>query len=113
MLSPLCEKFYLYVSFYLFRTSVSSYFKVPDAFQQKLSAEKTPTLCNALPSFDAMVRIWQEQQRTFEEPFSTVIQKGIDKLDAYREIVQLVPAYTISMSERYPLINRSDEMSSR
>ncbi|KAG1774935.1 hypothetical protein EV702DRAFT_973833, partial [Suillus placidus] len=28
---------------------------VPHAFQQRLSAEKTPTLCNAIPAFEAMV----------------------------------------------------------
>ena len=35
-----------------------------EAFQQKLSAEKTPTLCNALPAFDAMVFV-SGQQMTF------------------------------------------------
>jgi len=72
--------------------------KIPDAFQQKLSSEKTPTLCNTLPSFDAMVTIWKDLQDVWGEPFSDIIQEGIDKLDAYHERVELVPAYVISMS---------------
>ncbi|KJA21357.1 hypothetical protein HYPSUDRAFT_116044, partial [Hypholoma sublateritium FD-334 SS-4] len=32
---------------------------IPDAFQQKLSAEKTPTLCNAIPGFSAMIKMWE------------------------------------------------------
>lgn len=73
--------------------------QVPDAFQQKLSAEKTPTLCNTLPSFDAMVKIWRDQQNNWQEPFSDIIQDGINKLDAYHDCAMLVPAYTISMSK--------------
>jgi len=72
---------------------------VPDAFQQKLSAEKTPTLCNAIPSFDVMVTIWQGLQESWGEPFSSIIQDGIDKLNAYHHRIELVPAYTISMSK--------------
>ncbi|KAF8151682.1 hypothetical protein B0H34DRAFT_664757, partial [Crassisporium funariophilum] len=77
---------------------------VPDAFQQKLSAEKTPTLCNAIPAFDAMVSIWKELQETWGEPFSTIIQAGIDKLNAYHDRIDLVPAYTISMSKSLPCL---------
>lgn len=77
---------------------------MPDAFQQKLSAEKTPTLCNALPFFDAMVTIWKEHQRSWGAPFSDIIQDGIDKLDAYHDRVQLVPAYTISMRKSFNFI---------
>lgn len=75
--------------------------KVPDAFQQKLSAEKTPTLCNAIPSFDAMVTIWKGHQESWGEPFSSIIQDGLDKLNAYHDRIDLVPAYTISMSKSF------------
>lgn len=75
--------------------------KVPDAFQQKLSAEKTPTLCNVIPSFDAMVTIWKGLQESWGEPFSSIIQDGIDKLNAYHDRIGLVPAYTISMSRSF------------
>lgn len=74
-------------------------FQVPDAFQQKLSAEKTPTLCNAVPSFDAMITIWTEQQENWGEPISSIIQDGIDKLTAYQDRISLNPAYTMAMCE--------------
>ncbi|KAJ7848736.1 hypothetical protein B0H14DRAFT_2259389, partial [Mycena olivaceomarginata] len=35
---------------------------VPHAFQQRLSAEKTPTLGDALPAFEAMITAWEKQQ---------------------------------------------------
>ncbi|KAF8882753.1 hypothetical protein CPB84DRAFT_1634750, partial [Gymnopilus junonius] len=73
---------------------------VPFAFQQCLSAEKTPTLCDAIPSFEAMIQAWTDYQKEFyDDPEYDVIQKGLDKLMAYREHTELVPAYVISMSE--------------
>lgn len=72
---------------------------VPDAFQQKLSAEKTPTLCNALPSFDAMMEVWKDLQDSWGPAVANIIQQGLDKLDIYRERTTLVPVYTIAMSE--------------
>ncbi|KAF8149814.1 hypothetical protein B0H34DRAFT_633403, partial [Crassisporium funariophilum] len=71
---------------------------VPFAFQQRLSAQKTPTLCDAIPSFEAMIRTWRDMQSEFfgaaEE---AVIEKGLDKLSVYLERAELVPAYIISM----------------
>jgi len=72
---------------------------VLEAFQQKLSAEKTPTLCNALPAFDVMVSVWKEMQESMDELYFDIIQAGIDKLDAYHNQAELVPAYMISMCE--------------
>ncbi|KIJ98155.1 hypothetical protein K443DRAFT_133553 [Laccaria amethystina LaAM-08-1] len=72
---------------------------VLEAFQQKLSAEKTPTLCNALPAFDTMVSVWNELQESMDELYFDIIQAGIDKLDAYHNRAELVPAYMISMCE--------------
>jgi len=46
-----------------------------------------------------MVAIWKDLQDVWGEPFSDIIQEGIDKLDAYHKRVELVPAYTISMSK--------------
>ncbi|PBK95010.1 hypothetical protein ARMGADRAFT_896835, partial [Armillaria gallica] len=40
---------------------------VPHAFQQKLSAEKTPTLCNALPAFSALLAWWHLLQEQMPE----------------------------------------------
>ncbi|KAF9490016.1 hypothetical protein BDN71DRAFT_1369145, partial [Pleurotus eryngii] len=36
--------------------------QVPHTFQQHLSGEKTPTLCDAIPAFKAMMRVWKSLQ---------------------------------------------------
>ncbi|KAJ6610156.1 ribonuclease H-like domain-containing protein, partial [Mycena sp. CBHHK59/15] len=69
---------------------------VPHAFQQKLSAEKTPTLGHALPAFEAMISAWQKQQLSHPET-ADIVQKGIDKLESYRDRVKEVPVYILSM----------------
>ncbi|KAJ7596347.1 hypothetical protein C8J56DRAFT_882106 [Mycena floridula] len=50
------------LEFYRHILSLRISIKVPHAFQQKLSAEKKPTLCNALPAYEAMVKVWKEMQ---------------------------------------------------
>ncbi|KAJ6571336.1 ribonuclease H-like domain-containing protein, partial [Mycena capillaripes] len=69
---------------------------VPHAFQQRLSTEKTPTLGDALPAFEAMIKAWQAQQVKYHET-AHIVQQGIDKLELYRERVEHVPAYILSM----------------
>ncbi|KAF7358762.1 HAT family dimerization domain-containing protein [Mycena sanguinolenta] len=71
---------------------------VPHAFQQLLSAEGTPTLGDALPSFEAMISRWEEQKYQYPET-AHIVQQGIDKLKAYRQRVEDVPAYILSMRE--------------
>lgn len=71
--------------------------QVPHAFQQKLSAEKTPTLCNALPAFEAMINKWQQMQLDNPET-ADIIQKGLDKLGSYQDRLERVPAYILAMS---------------
>ncbi|KAF7372180.1 HAT family dimerization domain-containing protein [Mycena venus] len=69
---------------------------VPHAFQQKLSAEKTPMLCHALPAFEAMIKKWEQMQ--LENPETAdIIQQGLDKLGSYQERLERVPAYTLAM----------------
>ncbi|KAG0702687.1 hypothetical protein DFH29DRAFT_804590, partial [Suillus ampliporus] len=71
---------------------------VPHAFQQWLSAEKTLTLCNAIPAFEAMVRIWSKQLD--DDPnLAVVIQPGLDKLNDYWSRIADVPAYALAMSQ--------------
>ncbi|KAI5896313.1 uncharacterized protein SCHCODRAFT_01093448 [Schizophyllum commune H4-8] len=70
--------------------------KVPHAFQQILSGEKTPTLCNAIPSFERMARRW-EQLKTELPGMSSVIDRGLDKLEEYRDKTDVVPAYVMAM----------------
>ena len=71
-------------------------FKVPHAFQQQLSYEKTPTLCNAIPAFEAMASTWKRYQ-TDNLHTSHIVQKGLDKLEEYRDRADLVPAYVLAM----------------
>ncbi|PBK58919.1 hypothetical protein ARMSODRAFT_899917, partial [Armillaria solidipes] len=73
---------------------------VPHAFQQKLSAEKTPTLCDVLPAFSAFLARWrllQEQMPEMEE----VIQASLDKLEDYFLKVMYIPAYNFAMSKSH------------
>jgi hypothetical protein len=60
-------------------------------------------LCNAIPSFDVMVKIWRDLQASLGHPFSDIIDEGIDKLNAYHHRTELVPAYTISMCTSHNL----------
>ena len=71
---------------------------MPHAFQQLLSFESTPTLCDALPAYTAFEQQWKEYQELHPEvaPF---IQRGLDKLEIYHERTELVPAYVLAMSK--------------
>lgn len=71
--------------------------KVPHAFQQQLSYEKTPTLCDTIPSFEAMASTWEDHKIDYPEA-ADIINAGLDKLDIYRNRAELVPAYVLAMS---------------
>jgi hypothetical protein len=45
-----------------------------------------------------MITAWEKQQLMYPET-AHVVQQGIDKLESYRERVQDVPAYILSMRE--------------
>ncbi|KAJ7936280.1 hypothetical protein B0H13DRAFT_1589692, partial [Mycena leptocephala] len=83
---------------------------VPHAFQQRLSAEKTPTLGDALPAFEAMIKAWEKQQVTHPET-ADIVQQGIDKLESYRDRVEDVPAYILSMRELLTIPRRCNRSS--
>lgn len=68
-----------------------SIFKIPQAFQQFLSNEKTPTLGNTIPAFQALIDSWKRAQTDIPEA-AAIIQKGIDKLGDYEGRLELVPA---------------------
>ncbi|KAK0217455.1 hypothetical protein EDD85DRAFT_781639, partial [Armillaria nabsnona] len=70
---------------------------IPHAFQQKLSADKTPTLSLAIPSFQHMIQIWQNMKVTFPQAASAH-DEGLAKLETYREQTDVVPAYTLATS---------------
>ncbi len=70
--------------------------KVPHAFQQRLSAEKTPTLCDALLSFSTFILRWQPLQEKMPE-MKDVIKAGLTKLEDYFLKVMHIPAYNFAM----------------
>ncbi|KAK0433854.1 ribonuclease H-like domain-containing protein [Armillaria borealis] len=72
---------------------------VPHAFQQKLSADKTPTLSLAIPSFRRMIQLWQGLKITFPDA-APALDEGLEKLATYRERLDIVPAYTLATSEQ-------------
>ncbi|KAH7904017.1 hypothetical protein BJ138DRAFT_1019726, partial [Hygrophoropsis aurantiaca] len=78
--------------------------QVPHAFQQKLSAEKTPTLCHAIPAFEAMKRVWTAQK---DANYNTtdIIKSSLNKLSFYKHRTTIVPAYTLAMSTSSFLLN--------
>ncbi|KZT28411.1 hypothetical protein NEOLEDRAFT_1035922, partial [Neolentinus lepideus HHB14362 ss-1] len=69
---------------------------VPHAFQQRLSSEKTPTLCDVVPSFEAMLWVWQRQKLELPD-MACVIDAGMMKLESYRNRSEVVPAYVLAM----------------
>ena len=71
--------------------------KVLHAFQQQLSYEKAPTLCDTIPSFEAMASMWEDHKINYPEA-ADIINAGLDKLDIYRNRAELVPAYILAIS---------------
>jgi len=69
---------------------------VPHAFQQKLSGEKTPTLCEALPSFLRMSAKWNELQEAMPN-YARFIDAGLAKLQDYFLHAMQVPAYQLAI----------------
>lgn len=61
-----------------------------------LSAEKTPTLCAAIPAFEAMLHAWEVQQDEYPEA-TYIINDGLEKLREYQVRIDMVPAYTLAM----------------
>ncbi|KAH8993548.1 hypothetical protein EDB86DRAFT_2805547, partial [Lactarius hatsudake] len=78
---------------------------VPHFFQQRLSVEKTPTLCHAIPSFQAMRILWS-RQKTEMPHASAVIDEGLEKLAHYEARMSAVPAYILATSKfgKYVLV---------
>ncbi|KAE9387861.1 hypothetical protein BT96DRAFT_764203, partial [Gymnopus androsaceus JB14] len=70
--------------------------EVPHLFQQRLSSQKTPTLCWAVPAFAAMIQLYNE--KLDEHPhLADAIRAGSEKLDEYAEKIREVPAYILAM----------------
>jgi hypothetical protein len=71
---------------------------VPHAFQHLLALENTPTLCHAIPAFEAFIGRWEELAEEVEEARG-IIEIGVEKLEDYQSRVEEVPAYVIAMGE--------------
>lgn len=79
-------------------------------FQQRLSSQKTPTLCWDLPAFAAMIQLYNE--KLDEHPhLANAIRAGSKKLDEYAEKIREAPAYILAMgivSPRQTAIHTDD-----
>jgi len=69
---------------------------VPHAFQHKLSYEKTPILCEALPSFQKIIVKWEEYQDKMPE-YAYHIEAGLLKLQDYFPCAMKVPVYQLAI----------------
>jgi len=78
----------------LFRSSLFA--QIPHAFQQKLSTEKTPTLCYALPFFQSVITNWEKMKVEHPE-LRRIINPAIAKLTTYQYRIGDVPAYALAM----------------
>ena len=65
---------------------------IPYAYQQVVSAQKTPTLGDVLPVFEGMKTAWE----SLEDRLQEIVQPGLDKLDSYESRLDDVPAYVVA-----------------
>ncbi|PPQ97649.1 hypothetical protein CVT26_002438 [Gymnopilus dilepis] len=70
---------------------------IPHAFQQALSSEKTPILCNTISHFHAIIQVWKEYQAEHPSELFDVVQAGIDKLQDYYDVTSANPTYIMAM----------------
>ena len=77
---------------------IETQLQIPHAFQQQLSHEKVPTLCNANPCYEALVQRWEEYQVLHPETYD-IIEKGLEKMAEYKNHMDLVPAYVLAMGK--------------
>ncbi|KAF9064514.1 hypothetical protein BDP27DRAFT_1425802 [Rhodocollybia butyracea] len=75
---------------------LSRVLEIPHNFQQLLSKEKTPTLCDFLPSFAQIIELWEELQRQLPKMRQS-IQAGLSKIKDYHKHMARVPAYALAM----------------
>lgn len=83
---------------YFYINTYSYFFQLPHAYQQILSAEKTPTLWGTLPAFEALLVKLQEHALSDLDSYE-IIQEGIKKLEEYQQETTNVPAYILSLCE--------------
>ncbi|KAH6871731.1 hypothetical protein BKA70DRAFT_1130625, partial [Coprinopsis sp. MPI-PUGE-AT-0042] len=72
--------------------------RIPHAFQQLLSQEKTTSLGRALPAFESLKQAWINL-KTEKTGTATFVNAGLAKLADYRGLADDVPAYLMAMGE--------------
>ena len=73
--------------------------KVPHGFQQQLSQERVPSLCNAIPAYEAMRLELTTESTKHGTTAKLAILKGLNKFEEYYSRAEAVPAYTAAMSK--------------
>jgi hypothetical protein len=58
--------------------------------------QKPPTLSHTIPVFEALCRLWQEQQTEHIDRHNT-IEPGLEKLESYTDQTVRVPAYSLAI----------------
>ncbi|THH19265.1 hypothetical protein EUX98_g8810 [Antrodiella citrinella] len=64
--------------------------------QQLLSYQKTPTLSDTIPAFEALKRSWIVHMEQHRET-APIVQAGLDKLESYRDRIDTVLVYLHAM----------------
>jgi hypothetical protein len=72
--------------------------EIPHKCQELLAAEKTPTLAWALPTYETIVVVWKEMEKTIPE-LSHYIGLGIAKIMEYVSKGRRSRIYALAMSE--------------
>ncbi|KAH9954168.1 hypothetical protein BGW80DRAFT_1467994 [Lactifluus volemus] len=78
---------------------VKNILQIPHAFQQVLSAEKTPTLWRTLPAFDNLIKGLKSHLKLRTTPLDaiSIVEDAIEKPDDYKEEIEDIPAYALSL----------------
>ncbi|KAJ8092262.1 hypothetical protein PM082_024093 [Marasmius tenuissimus] len=66
------------------------------AFQQSLSTDKTPTLCDYLPNIHCVITRWTTQQQLYPH-LSDAIQQGINNMKEYQDKISTVDVYSLAL----------------
>jgi hypothetical protein len=66
-----------------------------------LSAEKTPTLWRTLPAFDNLIKGLKSHLELRTTPLDAIpiVEDAIEKLDDYKEEIEDIPAYALSLGK--------------
>ncbi|KAM6491195.1 hypothetical protein JOM56_013435, partial [Amanita muscaria] len=77
---------------------IRSILQIPHAAQELLSADKTPTLSQAIPAYEALVKAWLNLQQQLPE-LAHYIGVGIAKIQEYVAKGRTSRIYALAMSK--------------